>query len=127
MPIRCEKCNTTYHHPKTRILHGERKTLCNICHDYTITISFSLIKFIQKPLSNIRRSYMFKSKVFWTGLAAVATGVTQIIGKQYEIGMQTLIGGFALIFVRHTLHKQDKVAEKLLNQNTKVKTKKINP
>jgi len=49
---------------------------------------------------------MWKSKTFWTGLGAVGFGVTLIVGGDTEAGMQTILGGLGMIFLRQGIAKK---------------------
>lgn len=51
---------------------------------------------------------MIKKKTFWAGLALVATGVVQIIGKDLQGGIITISQGLAIIFVRDAIGKLEK-------------------
>lgn len=41
----------------------------------------------------------------WTGLAGIATGIGLIVHGNMAEGIQTIIGGFAIIFIREAVAK----------------------
>ena len=44
-----------------------------------------------------------RSKTFWTGLAAVATGIGLIVAGDVGAGVQTIIAGLTAIFLRDAI------------------------
>ena len=49
---------------------------------------------------------MFKSKTFWTGMAAIATGIGFIFNGSPETGAELVVGGLVAIFLRHNMVKK---------------------
>lgn len=51
-----------------------------------------------------------KQKSFWLGIATIGGAVTGILTHQIDIstGVQTIIGGFAIIFLRDAISKAEK-------------------
>jgi len=47
----------------------------------------------------------FKTKTFWGGLAAIATGVGLILTGDVPTGIQTIAGGVLAIFLRDGVAK----------------------
>lgn len=50
----------------------------------------------------------FKSKTFWTGMAAIVTGVGLIVMGNVPEGIQTIGGGIVAIFIRDAISKSAK-------------------
>lgn len=48
---------------------------------------------------------IWKTKTFWTGLGAVAFGVVLIAQGQTAEGIQTVIGGVGMIFLRAGINR----------------------
>jgi len=48
---------------------------------------------------------MWKSKSFWTGIAAVGFGIVLITQGDTGEGVQTILGGLGMIFIRAGLEK----------------------
>lgn len=48
---------------------------------------------------------LLKTKSFWTGIAAIATGIGLALGGDVADGLQTILGGVALITGRHAFQK----------------------
>ena len=48
---------------------------------------------------------LLKTKTFWTGLVTVATGIILVVYENKEQGLQTILGGLGLIFLRQGLVK----------------------
>ena len=46
---------------------------------------------------------LIKSKAFWTGVAAIVTGVGLLIQGDQTTGVQTIFGGLATIFIRDAI------------------------
>jgi len=49
---------------------------------------------------------LIKTKSFWAGVAGVASGVGLIIAGNVANGVQTIIGGIAVIFLRDAISKK---------------------
>ena len=48
-----------------------------------------------------------KQKSTWAGIGAIATGVGMLVtGGDTAVGVQTIIGGFAVIFLREAIAKK---------------------
>jgi hypothetical protein len=52
-----------------------------------------------------KRKKVWKRKTFWTGLSLVGFGVALCISKKWEEGVQAVIGGLGLIFLRSAVEK----------------------
>lgn len=48
---------------------------------------------------------LLKSKTFWTGVGAVVIGTGMIIQGDNDQGVQTILAGLAMIFLRHSISK----------------------
>ena len=48
---------------------------------------------------------LITTKTFWTGAAAVATGIGLLVNKQTTEGIVVIINGLGLIFVRDAISK----------------------
>ena len=46
-----------------------------------------------------------KSKTFWSGLSMVLYGVVQIISKNESEGIQNILTGLSIIFLRDAINK----------------------
>jgi len=46
---------------------------------------------------------LIRSKTFWTGVSSVATGVVLIVNGKTDTGIEMIVGGFAVIFVRNAI------------------------
>ena len=53
-----------------------------------------------KNLFDLDLKLLIRSKTFWTGVAGIASGVALIVNDQKADGIQTIIGGLGLIFIR---------------------------
>lgn len=49
-----------------------------------------------------------KSKSFWGGIAAIATGIGLVVGGNVPEGLQTIAGGVMAIFLRDAVTKASK-------------------
>ena len=49
---------------------------------------------------------LIKTKTFWLGISTIAGGVILCINKEYEKGIEGIIAGLAMIFVRDALTKK---------------------
>jgi hypothetical protein len=49
-----------------------------------------------------------KNKTTWTGIAAIGAGAVLIYNGNIDTGVQTIIGGFGLIFIRQAIGKVGK-------------------
>jgi len=48
---------------------------------------------------------MWKSKTFWTGIGTVGYGVYLITAGDTGVGVQTVLGGLGIIFLRSGIDK----------------------
>ena len=46
---------------------------------------------------------LWKTKTFWGGVVAVVTGVGLLVTGDVPNGMQTILGGIAMIFMRDAI------------------------
>jgi hypothetical protein len=51
---------------------------------------------------------LFKTKTFWGGIAAIATGIGLIISGEVPTGIMTIVGGVQSIFMREAIVKVGK-------------------
>ena len=49
---------------------------------------------------------LWKSKTFWSGMAAIVTGIGIGVAGDIPTGIQTVIGGLGLIFLRQAVDAQ---------------------
>lgn len=48
---------------------------------------------------------ILKQKSTWAGIAAIATGIGMVVGGNLDTGIQTVIGGISVIFMRQAIEK----------------------
>jgi hypothetical protein len=46
---------------------------------------------------------LLKQKSTWTGIAAIGAGVVLILNGNMDSGVQTIIGGLSVIFIREAI------------------------
>lgn len=46
---------------------------------------------------------LVKTKTFWSGIAAIGLGVTQCVMGNTQDGIQSIIAGFSIIFIRSAI------------------------
>lgn len=51
---------------------------------------------------------LLKSKTFWAGLASIVTGIGMVAQGDMQTGMQTVLTGIMVIFLRDTMAKGGK-------------------
>ena len=63
--------------------------------------------YIQQRSSKMASKKWHTQKSFWAGITAIIGGVAGIATKTVDIatGVQTIIGGFAIIFLRDAINK----------------------
>lgn len=49
---------------------------------------------------------ILKQKSTWAGIGGIATGVIIAINGDLPTGVQTIVGGFAVIFIREAINKK---------------------
>lgn len=49
---------------------------------------------------------MIRSKTFWTGIGSVVGGVLTVIEGNQQAGIQLIIGGLGMIFLRDAIAKK---------------------
>lgn len=48
---------------------------------------------------------ILKQRSTWVGFSGIATGIFMLVNKHYDAGVQTIIGGLAIIFLREAINK----------------------
>ena len=65
----------------------------------------SAFNFKAKKWQGVIMKELLKSKTFYTGLAAIITGIGFMVNGSIETGAELITGGLIAIFMRHKLSK----------------------
>jgi hypothetical protein len=63
-------------------------------------LNYEKITVKEKSMGNL-----LKTKTFWAGIALIATGIQQWLSGDQHTGLQSVLAGFGLIFLRDAVRK----------------------
>jgi hypothetical protein len=67
---------------------------------------------------------LIRSRTFWAGVAAIATGIVMIYDGELKEGVAIIFGGLGMIFMRDALPEKEKGNEKNISVEADRKSKR---